>query len=193
MRKRLKDIAICVLLALLALVCLVSKVNADFGSARSWREGFAQMCPRLPAECAQYDMTDPKRLAANDELFHDLITINTAVNKQVTYKSDPDHYGVIEYFNYPADGYGDCEDYALEKRRRLVELGFPRRAMLLAIVDRPAAHWNNVLHLVLIVRTDHGDLVLDSMNPRISRLKLTGYKLVWVQSQTDPNVFDKGD
>ncbi len=31
-----------------------------------------------------------------------------------------DHWGVIEKWSYPEDGYGDCEDYALLKRRMLM-------------------------------------------------------------------------
>jgi hypothetical protein len=40
-----------------------------------------------------------------------------------------EHWGVIEQWDYPADGKGDCEDYALFKRKILVDEGFPRQAL----------------------------------------------------------------
>ena len=40
--------------------------------------------------------------------------------------TDMDHWGVVERWNYPDDGYGDCEDYALEKRKLLMQAGWPR-------------------------------------------------------------------
>jgi hypothetical protein len=33
-------------------------------------------------------------------------------------------WGVVERWSYPDDGYGDCEDYALLKRRMLIEAGW---------------------------------------------------------------------
>jgi predicted transglutaminase-like cysteine proteinase len=42
--------------------------------------------------------------------------------------SDWDHWGVADRWDYPSDGKGDREDYALWKRRLLIDLGFPRQA-----------------------------------------------------------------
>jgi hypothetical protein len=41
--------------------------------------------------------------------------------------TDLDHWGVVERWNYPDDGYGDCEDYVLLKRRLLIQLGWRER------------------------------------------------------------------
>jgi predicted transglutaminase-like cysteine proteinase len=32
--------------------------------------------------------------------------------------SDMEHWGVIDQWDYPSDGKGDCEDFALFKRRK---------------------------------------------------------------------------
>lgn len=40
--------------------------------------------------------------------------------------SDLDNYGSEEVWAYP-EGSGDCEDYALEKRKRLSGAGLPPR------------------------------------------------------------------
>jgi len=37
-------------------------------------------------------------------------------------------------WDYPSDGKGDCEDYALFKRKILIEEGFPRQALLMTVV-----------------------------------------------------------
>ena len=37
-----------------------------------------------------------------------------------------EHWGVVERWSYPDDGYGDCEDYVLLKRRMLMQAGWPR-------------------------------------------------------------------
>ncbi|MER8961637.1 transglutaminase-like cysteine peptidase [Mesorhizobium sp. M0622] len=35
-----------------------------------------------------------------------------------------EHNGVPEYWSYPDDNLGDCEDYALENRRTLMRKAF---------------------------------------------------------------------
>jgi len=45
--------------------------------------------------------------------------------------TDLENWGVVERWSHPDDGYGDCEDYALLKRRMLIEAGWPREALLL--------------------------------------------------------------
>ena len=86
---------------------------------------------------------------------------------------------------YPDDGYGDCKDYALLKRRMLMGLGLPREALLLTVV------WTkkNQGHAVLIVRTDNGDFVLDNLAPKVVIWNKAGYDFVKRQSQTHPNVW----
>jgi hypothetical protein len=37
-------------------------------------------------------------------------------------------------WSYPDDGYGDCEDYVLLKRRMLTQSGWPREALLVTVV-----------------------------------------------------------
>ena len=55
---------------------------------------------------------------------------------------------------------GDCEDFALEKRERLIALGWDRQALALAVAYSPETG----LHAVLIAQTDHGDFVLDNLH-----------------------------
>ncbi|TGV63562.1 hypothetical protein EN803_35530, partial [Mesorhizobium sp. M2D.F.Ca.ET.160.01.1.1] len=54
-----------------------------------------------------------------DGLWRKLVNVSAKVNAAVKPLSDLDHYGKDEVWAYPDDGYGDCEDYVLEKRRQL--------------------------------------------------------------------------
>ena len=74
--------------------------------------------------------------------------------------TDMDHWGVVERWNYPDDGYGDCEDYALLKRRMLIEAGWPREALLMTVVRDKRGDG----HAVLTVKTDKGEFILDNQN-----------------------------
>ena len=76
-------------------------------------------------------------------------SVNADVNASVTYKTDLEQYGRLEYYE-PAGKYGDCEDYALPKRQRLVDAGEPIADMLLATCYLPDGQG----HMVLLVKTD---------------------------------------
>jgi predicted transglutaminase-like cysteine proteinase len=71
---------------------------------------------------------------------------------------------VREYWTYAdAQGGGDCEDLALEKRRLLISQGWPADTLLMATVRQ----WNGEGHAVLLVETDRGEYVLDNESWRI--------------------------
>lgn len=58
------------------------------------------------------------------------------VNRTVLQNSDVEHMGRRTCDTSPEDGVGDCEDFALDKRRALVQLCFPRSALLITKVTR---------------------------------------------------------
>jgi predicted transglutaminase-like cysteine proteinase len=72
---------------------------------------------------------------------------------------------------------GDCKDYVLEKRRALVADGVPAADLSIAIVMTP---WGET-HAVLLVRTDRGELVLDSLSQWIQPWRKVHYK--WIKRQ----------
>ena len=106
--------------------------------------------------------------------------INEAVNRAIKPMDDLKHYGRVEYWNIPTDGFGDCEDYALTKRRDLMAAGFPPSALRIAVVIT----WRNERHAVLTVATDRGDYVLDNLTRTIRSWDDTDYQ--WIERQ-DPN------
>jgi len=115
--------------------------------------------------------------------WRDLARINRWVNDSVWPITDMDHWGVVERWNYPDDGYGDCEDYVLLKRKMLLQAGWPRQALLITVVRDK----NGDGHAVLTVKTDKGEFVLDNQNTEILLWSETGYHFVKRQSQNDPN------
>jgi predicted transglutaminase-like cysteine proteinase len=110
---------------------------------------------------------------------------STSVNETIKPLTDLEHWGVIERWSYPDDGYGDCEDYVLLKRRMPIQSGWPREALLVTVVRDKKYEG----HAVLTVTTDKGDYVLDNQNEDILLWSKTGYRFVKRQSQSNPNVW----
>jgi predicted transglutaminase-like cysteine proteinase len=92
---------------------------------------------------------------------------------------------VVERWNYPDDGYGDCEDYVLLKRRMLMQAGWPREALLITVVRDKKGEG----HAVLTVKTDRGEFILDNQEEEVLLWYETGYRFVKRQSQSNPNVW----
>lgn len=107
--------------------------------------------------------------------------INRRVNREVQKADDFDLYGMIEYWSLPRviDGkmYGDCEDYALEKRRRLIEAGVPAAALSMAV----AVTARGESHAVLVVAMEQGDWVLDNLTPWATPWSELNYR--WIERQ----------
>jgi len=83
--------------------------------------------------------------------------INSQVNASVQYKTDLEQYDKPEFW-VEANTLGDCEDYALLKRKLLLEQGWPQEKLGLCICYMP----NGQGHCVLWVETDKGSFILDN-------------------------------
>jgi predicted transglutaminase-like cysteine proteinase len=114
-----------------------------------------------------------------------IMDINAMVNHKIEPISDLDHWGVVESWDIPTDGKGDCEDYALYKRKILTAMHFPAAALLMTIVYNRQQEGHAILTLV----TDHGDFILDNQTDTILGWDQTGYRYVERQSQLDPNIW----
>jgi predicted transglutaminase-like cysteine proteinase len=146
--------------------------------------GWVEFCVEYDPECKTTSSVARDILLSADA-WKDLQRVNLWVNTNVKPMTDMDHWGVVERWNYPDDGYGDCEDYVLQKRRMLIKAGWPREALLITVVrDR-----NGDGHAVLTVKTDKGEFILDNQSDEILPWTDTGYRFVKRQSQSDPNVW----
>ena len=108
-----------------------------------------------------------------------LDAVQREVNAALRPASDREAFGLAEHWTPVAGvgGRGDCDDYALTKLHRLVRLGWPRDALRLTSATLPDAQE----HLVLAVRTDRGDYVLDNLRP--APLPWTALPYRWVAQE----------
>ena len=161
---------------LAAYVPVVSETRAPIG--------WIDFCTQNPRECAGAP-SQARDVVLTSKAWRDLVQVNTWVNNAIKPMTDLDHWGVVERWSYPDDGYGDCEDYVLLKRRMLLQAGWPREALLITVVRDKKDEG----HAVLTVKTDKGDFVLDNQAETVVLWSDTGYRFVKRQSQTDPNVW----
>ncbi|MDC7785926.1 transglutaminase-like cysteine peptidase [Rhodoplanes sp. TEM] len=146
--------------------------------------GWVSFCADRPRDCAAAPST-PRDVVLSSRAWRDLVRVNRWVNETIKPLTDMDHWGVVEKWSYPDDGYGDCEDYVLLKRRMLLDAGWPREALLITVVrDR-----KDEGHAVLTVKTDKGEFVLDNQVDEILAWNDTGYRFVKRQAQSDPNTW----
>jgi predicted transglutaminase-like cysteine proteinase len=138
-----------------------------------------RFCLRYPSECKS-DSAGDERIGLNPETAQLLDRINRAVNAQIapTVKS----YGsnLQSGWNIAPD-IGDCNDYAVTKRHELAQNGLPVKTLRLAVVKTPSG----VGHLVLVVATTKGDVVLDNLTGAILPWQQTGYQWLKIQSASD--------
>lgn len=146
--------------------------------------GWAQFCTDNAADCAP-SATSPREIVMDQKAWRDLTEVNRWVNKTVKPITDIDHWGEIEKWSYPTDGYGDCEEYVLMKRKTLIDAGWPMESLLITVVRDQ----NDEGHAVLTVTTDHGDFILDNERTDIVRWYETGYRFIKRQSQNNQNVW----
>ncbi len=76
---------------------------------------------------------------------------------------------------------GDCEDFALTKRKKLMQLGWSSESLKIAV----AITSNGEGHAVLVAKTSEGDLVLDNRFNAIKEWRKTDLR--WVMAQTGDN------
>lgn len=96
--------------------------------------------------------------------------INRDVNASVKYKTDLGQYGVPEFWTM-AGKFGDCEDYALLKRKMLIDAGFDRDKIHLC-----TCFVGDAGHCVLLVETDRGNYILDNNQSEPVQPNFLSYK-----------------
>lgn len=149
------------------------------GSPTSIPVGAAEFCKSNRGECG----VNRAAVAAEpltDKRWSQLVEVNNLINSAIVPVTDEEYYQVAEYWTYP-DGYGDCEDFVLAKRKALIEAGWSPSTLLIAVVRESSGSG----HAVLIVRTDRGDLVLDNQNGNVLVWNETPYQYLKRQSQAD--------
>jgi predicted transglutaminase-like cysteine proteinase len=164
----------------LALALMVLTLNTATAGSRLVEASSAQplpawvaFCEKHPDEC-EVDPLQPEFVAWTDGLIAQLTAVNTAVNRALIPMTDENHWKIVDLWSLPDDNIGDCEDYQLLKRKRLIAAGIPSRSLRMTVVlDR-----NGAGHAVLTVRTDRGDLILDNITDEVLDWTQTGYTFI---------------
>ena len=146
--------------------------------------GWIEFCVEYKGECDTRP-SQARDIVLTPKAWADMVKVNDWVNQTIKPLTDVDHWGVVERWNYPDDGYGDCEDYVLLKRKMLIKAGWPREALLITVVRDK----NGDGHAVLTVKTNRGEFALDNQENKILAWNKTGYRFIKRQSQSDPNVW----
>lgn len=152
---------------------------ATGSSATSIPIGHAEFCKKYSSECR----ANPKivdAMALTDSRWQELLAVNSTYNSKIVGVTDQQLYKVEEYWTYP-NGYGDCEDYVLAKRKDLISKGWAPSTLLIAVVRQA----NGEGHAVLMARTDRGDLILDNQEGLIKVWNETPYRYIKRQSQAN--------
>src|SRR5262245_4097480 len=131
--------------------------------------GWIDFCSEHAREC-DVKPIEARDVVLNAKAWKDLQRINRWVNDTIKPMTDLEHWGVVERWSYPDDGYGDCEDYVLLKRRILIQSGWPREALLVTVVRDQKQEG----HAVLTVTTNKGDYILDNQTQNILLWSETG-------------------
>jgi len=142
--------------------------------------GAYQFCKEIPADCTN-PAGDQGAMTLTQDSWKTILKINYQVNSSITPMTDMEIYGVEERWAYPKTA-GDCEDYALLKRKMLIEAGFSPSDLLMTVVLQP----NGDGHAVLTVRTDRGDFILDNMRNKVMLWADTEYTYLKRQSADNP-------
>ena len=152
------------------------ELSAPFG----WRD----FCRKFARECDD-QLVGPSYVELTADVWQTLRNVNEAVNRDIQPVSDLEHWGVAESWDIPTDGKGDCEDYALLKRKMLIALKLSPSALLMTIVYNRRHEG----HAILTVVTDRGDFILDNQTDTIMGWEQTGYRFIERQSVRNPNIW----
>lgn len=110
------------------------------------------------------------------------VALNRKINREVRQIPDQSQYGRPDHWALPTARGGDCEDFALLKKKLLVQAGVnPRRLLIATVLDR-----DRNAHAVLVLRTEEGDFVLDNLDDRILHWQSTGYTFLRMQNPDNP-------
>lgn len=137
---------------------------------------FVKFCLDYPDECPK--SASPARVSLTSERLSELSAVNRAVN--VSIRAQPDA-SALHYWKLDVKA-GDCNAFAVQKRHELLQRGWPAAALALTVAKTRSGEG----HLVVTVRTDQGDLVLDNLRPTIVSWRETGYEWIMRQSAGNP-------
>lgn len=186
-RANLEQAARLVALTLFATIAFMTFANASGQNGPSFLpttvsvvapSGAMNICWTYEWACAESAQSG-ELTSQNLTLVHQ---INKNVNSRVREVADSSQYNQAEFWSLPTARGGDCEDFALLKKRELIRYGIdPKRLLLATVLDR-----KRNAHAVLVLRSDRGDYVLDNLTNDILDWRTTRYTFLRMQNPNAP-------
>lgn len=153
--------------------------HIELGSPTLPPFAYTAFCLRYETECLQRRSFRGGPIRLTEDRWAALQEVNRAVNLAIVPERNELGLAGEEWVINPTQG--DCNDYAVSKRHELFRRGWPARVLLLSeVVLGSGEH-----HLVLLVRTRSGDVVLDNLTPQIKPWSQMPYR--WVRVQNPDN------
>jgi predicted transglutaminase-like cysteine proteinase len=141
------------------------------GGATSQPIGHYDFCQIHREECGTNRNNAPAEMS--DAKWTLVRSVNSTINNSIKPMTDMEIYGKEEVWAYPTTA-GDCEDFALLKRRILIQRGFSPANLLMTVVRKPDGEG----HAILTLRTTHGDFILDNLSSSVKPWFDTPYSFI---------------
>jgi predicted transglutaminase-like cysteine proteinase len=142
-----------------------------------------RFCLRYPSDCKS-DPSGQERIDLSEKMLELLNRVNRSVNTSIAPMSKSYGANLQEGWTIAPD-MGDCNDYAVTKRHELLEGGLPSNALRLSVVKTTSG----IGHLVLVVATTKGDIVLDNLSVVIRAWQNTDYQWMKIESASDARLW----
>ena len=143
---------------------------------------YTQFCVRYVDECQQRrPLFRGGRIKLTNLRWTELVNVNGSVNASI--RPEPNKVGIADHDWLLSPAFGNCNDYAVTKRHELIARGWPARAVLLSEV----ATFSGPHHVVVVVRTNIGDLVLDNLTETIMPWFQKPFQWLRIQAPRNPN------
>ena len=152
-----------------ALTAPASALSMRTGGVTSQPIGHYQFCQKNRRECSSIRNANPAKVTAVG--WRVIRDVNSSVNRAIRPVTDRELFGRDELWTYP-NGAGDCEDFVLLKRKKLMERGFAAADLLITVVRKPDGEG----HAVLTVRSSEGDFILDNLENEVKLWSETPYR-----------------
>ncbi len=172
--RRLITVALC---AFAPAASFASSDRVMFHAPGNAPSGAIDLCERYVWACARSE----EGVSYKEDL-RLLKKINRSVNRKVSSVGDNVQYDTDEYWALPTARGGDCEDYALLKKKELIEAGFDPQKLLISTATSPRTGG----HAVLIYRSQEGDLILDNLTNQVKLWTKARLFLIKAQDPDDP-------
>lgn len=135
----------------------------------SGQVAYQDFCQRHQNLCQKQIQVLPLEYQSHRDLVE---LVNLEVNNDISFVTDPINFDQEEYWTIPINGAGDCEDNAIEKKRRLIANGVPAESLYLAT----AFHREKLYaHALLLVVMNRGVFVLDQDSDQVKPWQQTDY------------------